>query len=1429
MAKNELRYKSQGLTAGPSPELKANFFSFFSWHFVQPFINKGNEKILQPEDLYDLIPRETSEFGERMWEKYARKQLEKKDKINVFKLALQTSGRELIWSFVLCPFWLVAVVAQVFVLKELVTEAENLHQKLQPWKGAMLVLGMLLTSNVQSVCQHWLFTYGQKSGMRVKAAISMAVFNKLMKLRMVALAGTSSGLMLNLVTNDTQKLIDGSTFLSYTCFAVINSLVVAGIALGLVGYSALPGVLVIILALPAQMSIARAVGRMRKHAVKLTDVRVRMIAEILTGVRVVKYNGWTTAFLKRISSIRSMELRWIRKAAMLRASTSTFKDLISPVAALVTFGTYVATNDGILSASKAFTILGLYGILVRIYSIAPIGVQYGFEAYIGLQRLQRLLDLPYGHGHSSEEQAAQLRKLYPEAAVIISQGTFAWYLKEKDFEDSTVAPGVSQNKQQEVHSDPSLAKASDEVKKPVSKDLDQVDDMIDAKENHSLAQLRNINLAVKKGELIAVIGSVGSGKSSLLCALLGEMEAVKGSFWTEKMVSYAPQQPWILNDTVRNNIVTSNFYDEDLYKKVVFACALEHDMAQLPAGDDTEIGERGVNLSGGQKARISLARACYSQSPVVLLDDPLAAVDVPTAKHLMKHVLNGILKGRTVILVTHNISSLELVDRIFMMEEGRLIELESRADVAEKGLLQELADESGEEADEDADIDISVKAEAFGASESGKTGTADHEDGVPQTIPQPESPKAGLTSNHQASTMPLNGMPETKGMDYLVKSESRKGSSRKSGSARQEGVLVDTVSPQGATSEAVGSLTVKEDRVEGEVTWKSYADYARGGGLIFFTFVLFLMCFAQAVRVIVDYWISVWVSDKLNTSSNIYLMSYGILVLGSCILCLARAMLFTEAAIRSAQSMHGNMTEKVIRSPQTFFDQNPVGRILNRFGKDQAMVDEILPNTAQSMFENLVAVLGVMIFIAVIIPWFLLVLPPFVLAFYYCQQKYVAVSRELRRLDGISRSPTYAHFSQTLQGIASVRAYNMEAAMLDHFRDLMDANHRAYILFVHTSRWLGVRLDYCAAVCVTVTALLAVLLRHKISPGLLGVVLIQSLQLTGFFQYGVRLVADTENIFTSVERIQAYGNLPSEADPNSPPGLISDQWPEKGEVEFVEYTLAYRTDLPAVLNKLSFKIFSQEKVGILGRTGAGKSSLAAALFRMVENAACSGTILVDNVDLKLVGLDDLRQRLSIIPQDPVLFQGTIRFNLDPFEMHTDAELHEALSKVEMTAKIKSLKGGLTSEVQENGDNFSVGQRQLLCLARSLLRKSKIVVMDEATAAVDGETDQLIQRTMRSVFHDCTVLTIAHRIDTIIDCDRVLILAKGGRISEFDSPANLLRRAEEVDFSDTTTSRVDHVFANMVAQAGPKVAKQLRQAAEAANERRKLVRSTPEDN
>ncbi|XP_024398184.1 uncharacterized protein [Physcomitrium patens] len=1399
-------FETGGMSTGkPCPLSNASIFSFLTWQWVQPLITIGNKKTLEAEDLWDLVPDETSVYCERSWLKAVEGEKMKKNvdgsPVSVWKLMYKSMGYKFMLGGLYKPVWLLAVVLQVYILKALVKIAQG-TERLQWWWAALLVVGMFLTSTTQSITQHQCFTIGQRTGMKARATVAMAVFNKIQEMSLASLSNTNTGIMLNLVTNDTQKILDAATFFHFVWFALVEVAVVGGLVIYEAGVAAIPGVMVTFLTQPLQVKVAQRVGWLRRSAIDYTDSRVRSVNEVLTGVRVVKYNGWTAAFLKRIGDLRSSEMHWIKRANFLRASTSTLRDGVIPLASFATFGTFVAVHGGAaLTPSLAFTVLALFSILVRLFSIAPLGVQYLSEAMVAMQRFQQLLDLPNGHGITNPDE------------------------QDKTCDDKRSKKAKRRKTKQEK--DNGLHILS---RVPRGKDSDKVFEEADT--------LKGVTFEVQRGDLVAIVGAVGSGKSSLLLALLGEMECLAGESQIDRPAAFAPQQPWILNDTIRSNVLFGNKFDEFRYKETVSACALDHDIAQLPAGHDTEIGERGVNLSGGQNARISLARACYSTSPLLLLDDPLAAVDVPTAKHLMDHVLCGILKGRTVILVTHNKTSLSCCDKIYLLEHERLQELSKEALL--DGQLDEVILNDTE--DNGGDIDHKTRA-SLGRDDSseesgGENGPeVDVLNGASAEMVA-ESSQSHLQNGLECKELTENGVSKNGpseepvsddveivasvfqevGEEGVFDGKQDEASIRKSfrrRSGRVTGVESDIDGDKG------GKLTVKEDRAEGEVTWATYIQYAKdGGGRVFIFMVVVIFLFAQAVRVMLDYWLSVWVDRKYQLSTRIYVISYACFAAGAIALSLTRALLFMEAAMLSAKKMHGRMAEKVLRSPQLFFDQNPVGRIVNRFSKDQSLVDELLPSTAQTCMENFTGCLGSIAIIAVLIPWFLLAIPPFIIIFLILQKRYVTVSRELKRLDGLSRSPMYAHLSQTLQGIASVRAFGAQKRMHDRFLAMIDANHRAFILFVHSSRWLGVRLDLATSMAVATASLLVVLLRNSISPGLAGVVLVQSLQLTGFFQYGVRLAAETENYFTSVERIQAYTELPTEADSDTAPGVITEKWPEKGEIEFVHYTMAYREDLPRVLNDLCFKVNSQEKVGILGRTGAGKSSLAAAMFRLVENKACSGRILIDDIDIAHIGLDDLRRRLSIIPQDPVLFRGTVRLNLDPFEQHTDFEIIEAIANVHLSKKIESLDKGIDSVVAENGENFSVGQRQLLCLARSLLRRSRVIVMDEATAAVDGETDQLIQTAMRSVFHTCTVLTIAHRIETIIDCDRVLVLAKGGRLAEFDTPANLLRRAELIIRDGSEGRGVgNYGFAVMVAQSGEVIAKRLREAAEAAELRR----------
>ncbi|KAJ7566291.1 hypothetical protein O6H91_02G095800 [Diphasiastrum complanatum] len=1428
-------------TGGVSPEVKASLLSVISWSWLNRLMLLGKRRPIQAEDLYDLHHTESAESCEQRWTK-AMEELKLNYGINqtppVFYVLLRVLGREYFKAAIFKPIWLGAVISQVYIMKELVILAQDLNQQVLWWWGSLLVIGMCVGSVVQSIAQHLLVMLSQKIAIRLRATVSMAVFGKMTSMRLSSLENTNSGQMLNLITNDTQKMVDACNLFHFVWFGVIELLVISGLVMREAGISATAGALVIFLTQPLQMAMANAVGRWRRKAVQATDARIRLMGEILVGVRVVKYYGWTVAFINKISELRAVEMHWIKRACYMMASTSAIKDGLIPLASLATFGTYVSLHGKMLPPSSAFTVLALFGILVRVFPLASTGVQFAGEAWVAIRRLQRFLELPNGSAFRTKEEMAKMSESKShDRPIHLSNCAFSWKLQDeleqkvqfkwtfrrsfkgsfreslrKSFRESFLitnlslrnlfsdskrdmrAPDTESDKSRLICRE-SFDKKSAQINSQQDLNKNPVSDLnSENKKGSELSrgsELSQIDFYVNSGELVGVKGPTGSGKSSLLFALLGEMECVDGKLsFCAMQVAYVPQQPWIFNDSIRNNIIFGNPYEKQRYREVVAACALSHDIAQMEDGHETELGERGVNLSGGQKARIGLARACYSRAPLVLMDDPLAAVDVSTAKHLMEHVFGGLLKGRAVILISHRIHFLEKCDRLYLMANGTCKEIQKTGtDLADYCFNQPTEErrQNSEQESEAANLSTIPKIEVQGSDER-----AVHATQVPEI-------STSVISDDKAD-------------DALQLEERLQFLKRPSNGPDYDSLKKSNKNPR---PQLVRALTTNEDRVLGNVKFSSHAQYLKaGGGLIVFTFVMIVFLVAQAIRIMTDYWLSIWTDRRYNASTALYIGVYAGFAMGSITMLLARAMLFTHFAVTAAKRLHNSMTEKVLRSPQSFFSQNLIGRILNRFSKDQAMVDELLPNSAQQSLEVLVGIVGSIASIFVVMPWILLILPPFVIFFYYIIHSYLVVSRELKRLDGISRSPIFSHFEQTLDGIATIRAYGVQPTMHARFAELIDANDRAYILFVHTSRWMAVRLDFAAAICVTASAMMVILLRTNLAPGLTGVLLVQSLHLLGTLAYGARVAADTENYFTSVERIQAYADLPTEETSLSCPSTIPENWPSQGEIEFQKYTMAYQKDLRPVLNNLTFKIQPAERIAIVGRTGAGKSTLVAAIFRMAENQNCSGSILIDGIDIQDIALDYLRQRLSIVPQDPMLFQGTVRFNLDPFESHTDEEIWEAIQTAHLEEKVHSI----YMPVTENGNNFSVGQRQLLCLARCVLRRSKVIVMDEATAALDFQTDQKVKSTVSTAFRDCTVLTVAHRIETIIDYDRVLALGPGGCISEFDSPINLLRAADK--------SKKGGIFATMVDQCGQLVALQLREAAEAAEVARQQPPSQP---
>uniref|UniRef100_A0AAQ5XD39 ATP-binding cassette, sub-family C (CFTR/MRP), member 12 n=1 Tax=Amphiprion ocellaris TaxID=80972 RepID=A0AAQ5XD39_AMPOC len=792
-----------------------------------------------------------------------------------------------------------------------------------------------------------------------------------------------------------------------------------------------------------------------------------------------------------------------------------------------------------------------------------------------------------------------------------------------------------------------------------------------------------------------------------------QIHLLQGSVVADGTFAYVSQQAWIFHGTVQENILMGKPLDQAKYDRVVDVCSLRADLKILPYGDQTEIGERGLNLSGGQKQRISLARAVYSDKDIFLLDDPLSAVDAHVGKHIFEECIKKELQGKSIILVTHQLQYLEFCDDILVLEDGEILEAGNH-----EGLMAA------------------------------------------------EGRYAQLISNYKSEQSKVRVSAETVYVAALL------------------------------SVKASDQLVSQELSTEGAVSWRVYQQYCKAAGGYIVTFLTILnMVLMIGSTAFSNWWLSHWLGQgngvriislsqraDLPQLDTFYQMIYGVVIIITVVLAVIKCFLFTNVTLNAACKFHDTMFKKIIASPMSFFDTTPTGRILNRFSKDQEEVDTVLPLHMDSFLQFCLLVIAAIAIIAVVFP--VLLVAVVVLGVLFALVLFI---RQMKKMENISRSPCISLTISTLQGLSTIHAYNIRDSHIKMFKSINDINSNHFLLFNSGTRWLSFWLDFMGATMTLVVALFVVLSSNElVSPALKGLALSYTIQLTGLLQYVVRQATEVEARFNSVERLQEYiTGCKSEAPRHIKDAQIPEDWPKSGVITFQDYKMRYRENTPIVLNGLDFFIQAGEKLGIVGRTGSGKSSLGMALFRLVEPAG--GTILIDGVDIMAIGLQDLRSKLSIIPQDPVLFSGTVRYNLDPFNDYTDEDIWTTLEKTYMKDTVcYQLEGKLQAEVLENGENFSVGERQLLCMARALLRNSKIILLDEATASIDAETDALIQNTIKDAFSDCTMLTIAHRINTVMQADRILVMDNGEAV-EFDSP-------------DVLKQRPDSMFSSLLAAA-----------------------------
>ena len=1346
----------------PEGENTASWLAQMTFMWLSPMLKHGKQQQLKDLDLYELLPEDRSnEAGNRLLHAWLN-QLETSAADPSLFQALKD-----VWmsSMVLSGFFKLINDSVVFVgpvlLQALVQYVENPNVEDRSLvDGALLAIGIFVAKTVESVAVNQYFHVGYRIGGQVRSAVTMLVYRKSFLLSSKGLQRYKLGEMVQLMSVDGVRLCNSAPYLHLVWSAPFQLVVSTALLYRVVGASVFGGLMLMIVLIPVNTYIARKQQSLNKQIMKIKDERSNVMDEILQGIRVIKYFAWERSFMGKVSEIREREIALIWKNA-LWGIASVFLWAGSPMlVALITFAFYAwAGNE--LKPSVAFSALALFNVMRFPLNTLPMIISLIVESQVALERLQNYLaadeiDRKYylnaDPKEASNPAGVEFSRTHaprgdPPGSLKISKASFSW-AKGSPLADAKKPANFREK----------LARFFEILCMRVKTQKEAKD-----KTTFNMV-LRDIDFEIAAGQLCIVVGKVGCGKSSLLSAILGELKKDRGSVALTGKVVYAAQQPWIKNATLKENVLFGAELDEQRYQEVLEACALLADIEVLPAGDQTEIGEKGINLSGGQKARISLARAVYGGADVYLLDDPLSAVDVHVSKHLFERCIKGYLKGKTVILVTHQIQYLPDADLVMNIEDSRITHM--------------------------GDYESVVKDNPHLGEKQGKPG----EDGGSSSLQQSSSAENLLNAAKQASANgPAAGTSQGAGKGAVDK--------KKPGAKP----TASTLSNKGEK----GNLTNKEGRKAGQVDRKVWIDYCKRMGMHIAFIIVAAYVFSFLMQLLSDWWLATWSNayvkrDELEREAaeaaavanvspeaveavdvGYYLGVYFWLVIVASFSVTFRSGLVAMGVITAARKSHDAMLACVVRAPTKFFDITPMGRILNRFTTDQYTLDNDLRQTVSMVLMCVIRVVQVCVFIIYVTPAFIPVVIPLGWVYFKVQEFYRNSSRELKRLESVAKSPIFSHFSETLNGLSTIRAFNTQQQFFEASRELNDTYSRAYFNNNGSNRWLAVRLEFIGNVAVGCAALFAVL--QSDSPtdaGLIGLSITYALEVTGTLNWSIRTFTQLETHMIASERITEFSLMEVEApaviESNRPP----KNWPQEGKLVFENVMLRYRAELEPALKGVSFATGAGEKIGIVGRTGAGKTTLAVALFRITE--IFSGRVILDGIDVSKIGLDDLRTHIAIIPQDPVLFAGTIRSNLDPFSSYGDYEIESALDKVHMRDFVRSQKDKLKYEVSEGGSNLSVGQRQLLCMARALLRKAKVIVMDEATASVDMETDALIQATIREQFHSSTVLTIAHRLATVMACDRVMVLGDG-RVLEMGEPKALSEDPATI-FHEMTSSR-----------------------------------------
>ena len=1216
------------------------YLHILCWWWINPLLSLGNRRQLTESDLDDPP--------------YNDKTSILLDRLDSYNWSSSTT-----WMIIMKEFWkdylytglynfpfVFASIVQPLLLREF--SLNMMDEKRSNTISYVCVVLLFTTVIIQTFSERQALFRSRRVGVRIRNALMILIFKRAFSIKLTSSQHINLGNIMNLIANDTSKFEEICAYLAGLCQSLVVAIIIFGLLCWLIHpIPTLCALTVFIVVIFIQMYSSRTFGQYRKITAFFSDKRIQVFSECIHGIHVVKMYNWEKLIDDRITQLRKKELTSVRRTSRLRAFNMTQYFASTSLFSLVTFGSAWLLGYPF----NAFPVLLCFAVLRNdVMFYIPMTTERLTKVKFASNRIDSFMRLTMEHEcHSSLSTSSNIHHQQQKGSIIMSNASFSW--------------------------------------------------------NGDILCLSSLDLTIEQGTFVGIIGAVGSGKSSLLAAILGEMNLINGQSETHgSLFAYAAQIPWIFVDTFRNNILLNRSFDEQRYRNVINACCLDIDLLSLgPTGDLTIIGEKGINLSGGQKARVALARALYGDADIYLLDDPLAAVDRVVARQIYERCIGprGLLKDKTRLLVTHQTQFMFETDQTIYLSHGHIHEQES-----------------------------------------------------------------------------LN--------DNVISDDDTK---KKENRSTIENLLDENTS-------IVDRTSIISDEISLNNTASSSVWYhlftAPPYGIFGFCLLIVLLVLSEALSDGTNYWLQVWLKQSNaneHVSSKFAYIYFG-LIIATIIADVVCTNYFYSIILSGSNNLHNNMLKGLLYTSIQFFESNPSGRILNRASKDQHIIDEVLPSTLLTALIALLIAMGSMFVIFLLNPFVLLILIVFVPAVSVIIRFYHRSSCQIRRLESITRSPIYALFLTSLNGLSNIRAFRAEESFIQLISSKMDVNTSAYLVVNAASQWLALRLTLLCSLIVLITSIQIVFFYHQKDSVEAALNLTCAIYMTFSFQYAIRKFLESQILMTSGERINEYSRLTREEDKGGDQGLVrtSSIWPVNGTIDFRNYSLRHRSNLPYAIRNIDLHIKSGQKVGIIGRTGmyflftsryeylvclgAGKSSLFKGVFRFIDRSNVDGQILIDDVDISRITLHQLRSHLTVIPQQTILFSGTLRCNLDPLSHYSDEECWKALEDVQLKQFVSNHSAGLLMKIAESGNNLSVGQCQLINLARAVLKKSNILLIDEATANVDQKTDDLIQAIIHENFPDRTILIIAHRLKTLAKCDRILVLDNGLIVND-DTPANIL--------------------------------------------------------